>query len=134
MEYGVQFVVRLTPPIHSEPGRGGARDARTEPGADVATGFVFVVGVRANDVMEGLRSARDALLRCLEWDAEGEGTGVIDGVEMTAVEREDWDDDARRAFIEPGPDGVFYTSGALYFGDDDEEDEEHEGHDDEGDD
>jgi len=112
----MHFKAQMTVILH-EPLRSLSPDEM-----DDAIGYVIVIGVNAPDLAAAARYAHDVALR----PRKGDGSfrtfeGVVDDAQIQRIEKTDWEPVIQQNAKRIDQEGVYYSTGLIFFGAADDE-------------
>lgn len=90
-----------------------------EADAEDIAGYIIMIGVNAPDIVTAAKYAHEVALRPKQADGSfREYDGIVDHVEIRRIEKEDWDDAILEGAKKIDQEGVYYSTGLIFFGPD----------------
>jgi hypothetical protein len=112
MHFRAQMTVLLNQPL----------PCGNSPDDGEAIGYVIVIGVNAPDLATAVRYAHDVALRPKQPDGSFQSfDGVVVEAEVQRIEKDDWEPIIRKNAKRIDQEGVYYSTGLMFFGADDGE-------------
>jgi hypothetical protein len=112
MHYRAQMTVLLNQPLsHKDSSDDGE-----------SIGYMIVIGVNAPDLVTAVRYAHDVALRPKQPDGSVQSfDGVVVEAQVQRIEKDDWEPFIRENAKRIDQEGVYYSTGLIFFGADDAE-------------
>ena len=111
MHFRAQLTVMLNEPLPCE--------GTDEPSE--AIGYLIVIGVNAPDIVAAVKYAHEAALRPKQPDGSFRSFGgVVVEAQVQRIEKTDWEPEIQRNAKRIDQEGVYYSTGLIFFGADDD--------------
>ncbi|HUE72204.1 MAG TPA: hypothetical protein VMP01_15075 [Pirellulaceae bacterium] len=86
------------------------------PEASPAVGYIIVIGVNAPDMPTAVRYAHEVALRPRNADGSfSTFAGIVVEAQVTRIEKEDWEPFIRQNAKRIDQEGVYYSTGLVFF-------------------